>query len=324
MFRRLALFAFVLFLAGCGEDPGRAFLDSRTPPALGPRFWPPDGWTWGVIEVEGAPEIRYGVAAPSQPPRGHVVLVPGYGESAEVYFETARDLIGMEYAVWVLEPHGQAGSGRFWGERDVGRSAGFDKDALALRRLVEQVIRPRAEETLALGGHGAGALPVLLAVQGGLRHVDGVFLSWPDLDVDREADRARRLTRFGGGFLRARGGPWRRPDADLSRRPTLPLAWQTANPDLRLGGPSWSWIDAKSRAARQATTRAALSKLQMQVVVVTSDRDAAALAACRRIRWCALTGLPGGRPSHLSGSDTDRGVWLAGLEVAVEPVSDDP
>ena len=308
--RLIALSLAALTLAACGEEPGRAFLDTRAPPSLGPRFWAPDGWAWGVVRIEGAPEIRYGVASPLGRPVGHVVFVTGYGESAEVYFETARALIADGYAVWVMEPHGQAGSGRFRGARDVGRSAGFDRDAAALRKLVEEIVRPSRDDRLVIAGTGSGALPVLMAVQGGLRHVDTVFLNWPDLAPERTADEAAQWNRFGGGFLRARGGEWRRPPGDIRGRATLPEAWQTANPDLRMGGPGWSWVDARSRALRQVTATAALAKVDEQVVIITAARDATATSLCRRLPNCVLNGIQASQPGHLARGDGRWKAWL--------------
>ena len=44
----------MLLLAACGGGgDGRApFVESRIPPALGPRFWAPEGWAWGLLTVE--------------------------------------------------------------------------------------------------------------------------------------------------------------------------------------------------------------------------------------------------------------------------------
>jgi lysophospholipase len=50
------------------------------------------------------------------------------------------------------------------------------------------------------------------------------------------------MTRLGFGASRAPGQkPWRRDAADPD---TVLHDWQTANPDLRMGGPSYGWIAA--------------------------------------------------------------------------------
>ncbi len=76
------------------------------------RFYPPENWAWGLIEVGDAPAQRYGVAAPAVTARADVLILPDAGETAETWFETARDLTASGYAVWVLEGcAGQGGSG---------------------------------------------------------------------------------------------------------------------------------------------------------------------------------------------------------------------
>src|ERR1700722_13846 len=103
-----------------GHDSRDAFVDSRPPPDFAERFYPPESWAWGELQPDGGSIQRYGVSAPAVVARADVLILPDYGESAETWFETARDLNAAGYAVWVLEGVGQGGSGRFPGRRDVG------------------------------------------------------------------------------------------------------------------------------------------------------------------------------------------------------------
>ena len=159
MQRVLILFA-ALVLAACDPGQGReAFTDSRPPPSLAPRFLAPEGWAWGVVQAEGQPQLRYGVSSPvGTGTRGHVLIVPAYGESAEVWFETARQLNAQGYAVWVLERAGQGGSGRYLSPHDLGHSDGFEAGAEAVRGLIAGVIRPAGDTPLVLLGAGDAAL----------------------------------------------------------------------------------------------------------------------------------------------------------------------
>lgn len=300
--RSTLLLLIAITLAGCGKDNGKAFLDSRTPPALGPRFWKPDGWAWGVVRVSGAPEIRYGVSAPAGPPSPRVVVIAtGYGESAEVYYETARDLNARGWAVWVIESHGQGGSGRFPGSRDIGRSAGFDKDATAIRSLLDNVVRPARGDEVVLAAHGTAAYGALQAAEAGLRQVDRLVIWSADLTAPANPETAARMTRLGLGGLRATGGPWRRPAVNIAGRATLPLAWSVANPDLRMGGPGWSYLDARARA--DAVRRA--EKLE----IPTEFRGPVATPVhCRS--GCRWTRAP--QDEHLGDDATRRG-WLEAL-----------
>ncbi|HWU13389.1 MAG TPA: alpha/beta hydrolase, partial [Caulobacter sp.] len=133
MRRRLPVFALALLLAlplaACGDEDVRApFADSRTPPSLDVRFQPPAGWAWGYVKVGDDLVQRYGVSAPQGSLRGQILILPAYGESAEAWFETARDLNDRDYVVWILERQGQGGSERATPWRDLGHAASFAPD----------------------------------------------------------------------------------------------------------------------------------------------------------------------------------------------------
>jgi lysophospholipase len=306
-----------LALCGCGRGADEAFVDSRVPPALGPRFYPPDGWAWGVLREPGAPAIRYGVASPPVAPRAHVVLLPGYGESAEVYYETARDLLDRGYTVWVLEAAGQGGSGRFGGARDVGRSKGFGVDARALGTLVRQVVRPAGTPVVA-AATGTGALSALLAAEDG-QPLDGLVLWSPVFDSGRDVVKADSMVRWGLGGLRAAdSAAWKRPDRDLSGRETLPLAWQTANPDLRMGGPSWGWVDAQGTAARLVREGDRLKRVKSPVLLFEEQGRPGDAKLCAALPRCTAAPHPSaGVPLHLA-ADPARRIWLESLTGFVE------
>jgi lysophospholipase len=235
-----------------------------------------------------------------------VILLPGYAESAEVYFETVRDLLARGCTVWVLEAAGQGGSGRFPGPRDVGRSKGARIDAGALNRLIRTVVRPADGEPVVVAASGTAALAALLASEDGLA-VDGLVLWSPDL-ARRDARRAREMTRWGFGWVRAEGAkPWIRPDRDLSGRATLPLAWQTANPDLRMGGPSWGLLAAEAEGLREATDPQRVRRIRSPVLVIDSTAESAQL--CTALPRCSAVPLRAAAPAHLA-PDPVRAVWL--------------
>lgn len=308
----------LLVLAACGRDASRPLLDSRTPPSLGPRFFPPAGWGFGVLAVPGAPRIRYGAVAPDVPTRADVVILPAYGESAEVYYETARDLTERGYAVWVLDAAGQGGSVRFPGPADLGRSNGFGVDAAALEGLLAEVVRPSAGRPVVVAASGASALTALLAAEHGRAPVDGFFLWDPALSPPAGAAHAAEMTRWRLGGLRADGASaWMRPTQDLSGRATLTAAWQLADPDLRMGGPAWEWIAAEAEAQREALDPGRKGRLRAPVLVEAS-RAIGADRLCAGAPHCeVLDTPPGPLPRHLA-ADPVRNAWLAALSRFVE------
>ena len=57
-----------------------------------PRFAQPSNWKWGYFKNADCATIRYGFAAAEQPV-GTVVLLPGFTEFGEVYFETIKEFL---------------------------------------------------------------------------------------------------------------------------------------------------------------------------------------------------------------------------------------
>ena len=328
--RRPALFPFaalaILLLSACGgSDPRAPFTDSRIPPGLQHRFYPPDGWAWGLVQPDGVPAARYGVAAPPRRPRADILILASYGEPAEVWFETAGDLNARGYVVWILEPIGQGGSGRYLPLRDLGHAPSLQPDVQATAALAARFIRRRP---LILLASRTSAPTALAAVEAGLP-VDGVVLSSPSLEPDppvvRQEAAGRRSVWLGA--LRAKGGAgWRRdgPD-DLAlglthdvRRARLRLAWQAANPDLRMGDPSWSWRAAFSDATASASP-GPLQRVAAPVLVLQPDSGSApARALCAHLKRCTLQPFgPAGQALPLE-VDEVRRAWLAAVDAFIE------
>lgn len=319
-------------VSACGDGTARApFADSRTPPSLGSRFYPPRGWTWGFVRSGEGPIQRYGVSSPPGAPRAAVLILTGYGESAEKWFETISDLNDQDFTVWVLERQGQGGSERETPWRDLGHVDSFDPDVEAVRALIKGVIRPAGDAPLVVIGHSEGGLVALRAAQQGAP-MDGLVLSSPAFDLvappRSRADFARftpamRTLRL--GWIRPFGERgWRRdgPDgaqAGLTHDPMrgkVQAAWMLANPDLRMGGPSLGWyaafFDASDAAARD------VRKVATPTLMLDAGEDEVASAAAQR-RFCAAmtdceeTRYPrAGHDLHME-SDAVRRSWLAAI-----------
>jgi len=335
---RSRLLAALLFLtlAGCGEGGSRApFAESRTPPSIALRFYAPDGWTWGYVRIGDGLVQRYGVSAPPVGPRATVVILTGYGEPAEKWFETVRRLNATGYTAWVLEPQGQGGSERATPWRDLGHADSFETDAATLRALVKVVIRPTGETPLVILGHADGALVALRAVETGLP-TDGLILSSPAFTLNTlpqlptdPRQTSLWASRLKLGWLTAPGTQgWRRdgPDGVATGRTSDRLrgavqrAWQTANPDLRIGAPSLGWMAAFYDAADRAQSDA--SRVRPPVLLLRGGQDriappARATRACAAIAACQSVSFPTGRHELHMESDAVREPWLTQIEAFV-------
>jgi lysophospholipase len=329
--RRLLL-AVLMFLplAGCGDGDARApFADSRTPPSITPRFYAPDNWAWGYVRVGNGPAQRYGVSAPAIGPRATVVILTGYAEPAEKWFETARHLNKDGYTVWVLERQGQGGSERLTPLRDVGHVDSFEPDAAAVRALVNVVIRPKGDRPLVVLAHADGGLVALRAVETGLP-ADGVILSSPVFALPPSPAQTTQVavwaSRLKLGWIRPPGAAGWSRDApvgvaagmtDDMTRGAVQQAWLTANPDLRMGSPSVGWQAALIEASERA--RADVAGVRAPVLMLHGGKDrlttpAILASACAALADCRAAALPAGHHDLHMESDAVRDAWLVEIE----------
>lgn len=300
MFSRACLALAVLLLAtGCQPaEEAPTFAESRTPPDLAARFFPPEGWAWGQVQVGSNPPQRYGVGSTWRAPRAIIVVLPDTGECAEAWFETAGDLIRRSYTVWVLDRAAECGSGRISAPRDKVHVKSFDPDVAAVKALLRVVIRPKGDVPVIVLGQGQGALMALRAAETGLA-IDGLILSSPANQTPK---------------------PWRAwsretPDAYQSGRTHDPWrgrvtqSWMIANPDLRGAGPSSEWLE--QAAAFRKKVRADAKRLSTATLILTAgpatEDD---LDLCGWIGACAIAPIMGAKDALSLEADTWRTPWL--------------
>ena len=297
----LALLAAAAALAACHKPAPAKSAEMRTPPSLSPRFYAPDGWTATWLGLPGYAPVRYGVASPPVGPRATVVIVASVEENAEVYFETARDLLARGYAVWILDP-----------------APTPDAGAEAVRSTVLGLVRPKTGDTVILAGGRSAVLPILQAVERGPLPVSGVVLWTPKLSEPLAAQAADAVRNGQGASAPGAEKAWVRPTWDITGRATLADAWRVANPDLRPDKRPWSWFLAQAQAASNVTEAARLKTVVAPVLLVQDRADPRAEAACTALPRCnRVTVTASDQPPHL-GADGPRTAWLAAFTGFVE------
>ena len=319
----------VVTVSACGDGASRTpFSESRTPPSLSTRFYPPQGWAWGYIRSGEGLAQRYGVTAPPVAPKATILILTGYGESAEKWFETVADLTAQGFSVWVLERQGQGGSERETPWRDLGHVDSFDPDVAAVRALVKGVIRPTPDAPFVVLGHSEGGLVALRAAQQGLA-MDGLILSSPAFGLTALPRPRSDFATFTPAMRFLHLGWIRTPDQsrwrrDASERPLThdPVrgkvqgAWMLANPDLRMGGRSLGWFAAFFDASEAAAQD--IRKTNVSTLMLTAGEDKAVSAGpqdklCAAMVTCQETRYPkAGHDLHME-SDATRQAWLAAI-----------
>lgn len=280
----------ILLLASCKRaDERDPFTDTRLPPGLAQSGWPPEGWTWGLIQIGKDPPQRYGVAPATEMTRGEVLILPGYDGLAEDEFAAISDFNARGLVAWTLEGQGQGGSGRFVTPRDLGYAPRLDGDVGAIRQMVAAAVHPSPAAPLTLIAYGTAAPEALRAAQEGLAGVSDLILvdprfTPPGAPVDPA--RARRMAFVGLGRWRAPGeAPWLRDAADPD---PLRHDWQTANPDLRMGGVSYGWIAAFDNLMAGLQTAGWGGVAAPVLILQTGHVDPAAATFCAQMPRCRV------------------------------------
>lgn len=281
---RAALLLALLTLAACDRvTRTEPFTDTRLPPGLETRYWPPSSWTYGLLQV-GDEQVRYGVAAPQGVARADVILLPSHAESAEMWFETASELVTAGHTVWILEAAGEGGGSRSALARETVHAAKSETDIRALVALHRLIIRPKGP--VGVVASGTAALPAAGALQRGYAP-DVLILSGP---------------------FEPRTQDWKRPeptDAMTARRRAT-SSWALANPDLRMGGVSRGWRKERTLLEKQLAEGPGLAA-GVKVRIIAPDDGT---LGCQSMADCNVTILPSNE-AYAFEQDAVRDQWMA-------------
>jgi lysophospholipase len=267
-------------------------------------------------------------------PRAECVLVGGFTECIEKYFETIGDLASRGFAVSMLDWRGQGGSVRPGRRPSRPRPRHFARDAEDLALFAQTV--PQSGRPLLLIAHSMGGAIALLC----LRRHPGLFraavLSAPMLDIDtapvpfrlaRCLAATARLSGLGGCFVPG-AGPWRAdrvPSPETSRisadaeRCRVQYAWFRTCPSLRVDGPTFGWLSASLRVVARVGRAEHLRAIGTPILLASAgiDRFVAPEAhrrAARLLPDCTLVDLPLSKHEPFLERDFIRNRWLAAID----------
>jgi lysophospholipase len=314
-------------------DPPRSLPPAESAPLIASPDAPvPARASAAWIVRPGGARLRAALFAPVGRPRGSAVLSGGRTEPIEKYFEVIEELCGRGLVVLAHDWRGQGLSHRRPGERLKGHGESHGDLVEDLIAVVDRH-RDRLPPPRVAIGHSMGGCVTLLALS---RDWSGVLaggvLSAPMLGL-RTAPLPPAIARLATRIrcLLGRGEDWvAHPPIDPF---TLPFegnhvthdrarfarhrAQLAACPDLALGGPTWSWLDASFAGMALCADRARLRAVEVPVVICAAQRDTVVdNAALRRAAHCLPRGrlveVPGARHEILMETDEHRAYfWWA-------------
>lgn len=301
---------------------------------LPPQFQEPAGFQWGNFNNDTGARVRYGHIRPAGTPKGTVVLLPGFREPIEKYFEAIRGLTARGYAVWTMDWRGQGGSERYLDDPHKAHNLGFDEQLRTLHQFVDKVVDQK-HKPLHVIAHSMGAHLALRYLHDNPATFDSAMFSAPMLDIATGGvpkPLARQMAKFAkaGNNLDKYvpgGGSWKDGVLDpeksaLSSDPErlkVMSEWYRAKGDLALGDPTYGWVYHALQSIdilnQEEYLKAIRTPILMQIsgnekVVVkgASERAARLLPACTRLD------IPEARHEIWMERDELRDLWIAALD----------
>jgi lysophospholipase len=317
----------------------RRFNAKRSPdeaarvPLFPARFLEPPGFVWGSFAAPDGARLRWG-HLPAAAPRVECVMVGGFTECIEKYFETTLDLATRGLSVWCLDWRGQGGSERptRWPTRP--RPRRYDRDANDLALFTRTLPPPRRPRLLI--AHSMGGAIALLCLRQSPELFDAAILSAPMLGI-RTGRMPRTVARCITGAARASGlglcfipgaGRWRPdriPSPEGSRissdpeRCRLQYGWFSARAHLRVDEPTYGWLDEAFRLVKRIRRAEFLGAISTPILLASAGIESfvepqAHRRAARLLRDCTLVEFPDSKHEPFLELDPIRDRWLGAID----------
>lgn len=260
-------------------------------------------------------------AAPGTASRGVCVLLNGQTEFLEKYQEVAAELVARGFTVASLDWRGQGGSERLlpdWLKAHVEDFADYDGDLAAF---MDQVVAPLSDRPPLALAHSMGGHILMRA----LRDRPGLFSAavttapmmraqtrgYPPV-LARTVCYAQNLAGRRDAWVwgMAERDPLKLAFADNlvtsdRARYDRNTAYLAAEPDLRLAGPSWGWLEAAYRSMARAMSKGFAEAIATPVLILGAGRDRIVDTAAAR-EFAA--GLP--RGTHVEIADAEHEILM--------------
>ena len=301
-------------------------------PALDARFLEPAGFQWGTYTHNRGHALRWGhlpVAGASR----SCVIVGGFGEFIEKYFETIADFAARGFSVWCLDWYGQGASAR--PEQDPTRplARDFTADADDLARFAETMVKqgPRLLVAHSMGGaigllslsrhpkvFDAAVLsaPMLGLLLGGLPRWLAAAIVWTGMALGKAKAFAPGAGRWTADPALC---PARSHVSNDTERCLVQRGWYSAHPVLQVDGATFGWLKASLEVMDRLQAPSLLGQVTLPVLIGSAGRDVLVSprqheAAAALLPDAKLVKFPDAKHELFMECDAVRKPWLAAID----------
>lgn len=244
----------------------------------------PDGWRIRRIDWD----LRDDSGSGATKPRGSLLFLPGRGDHYEKYLETLQHFADTGWRVTAIDWRGQGGSGRLLPDAHVGHIDDFSTWVADLRAFWAEWKSnnptPHVIVAHSMGGHLA-----MRALVEGAVDPQAVALSAPMLGISTQGlpyAAHHAVARILGALGNPNRAAWKEGEKPMSplnvrgqilthdpERYADEIYWWGARPEVRLGPPSWHWVERAIASTRALNEPGLLEKVSTPILLMATKAD---------------------------------------------------
>ena len=232
--------------------------------------------------------LRFARWHPPPGRKGTVCLFQGRAEFIEKYFETVRELRARGFAVATIDWRGQGGSSASSAIRAKGHVGDFSEYERDVEVFMNEVVLPDCPPPLFAIGHSMGGTVMMRIARQGSRWFDRIVLSAPMIRLSgrrnvapaRFAIRAMRLIGMGSAYVPGGSSTVIASSPYIGNLATSdPVRYARtkavleAAPELGVGSPTVSWLNAAYRTMGEIAAPSFASKVRQPLMLIAAGRD---------------------------------------------------
>lgn len=218
--------------------------------------------------------------------RGSILFQGGRGDIFEKYLEAFAHWHGQGWSITSFDWRGQGGSGRLSSDRHVGHVDDFSTFTDDFRGFWAEW-EPAVAGPHVLMGHSMGGHLILRALVDGAAEPSAAVLIAPMLGLHSPlgAGVGEGLAKVLGGVGDSARAAWKvneRPATIQTRQALLThdlaryddeIFWQSTEPELLLGPPSWRWVMQAFESTRRLRDDSRLKAMRIPVLMIVAEAD---------------------------------------------------